>query len=914
MGRSNRDAFPPQYPTIAVGYHASSNSDSSDLESPIFGSPDGDGNSSRFRYQDDANNLYAPVAYQYPTSIYVEDSVATRPSDARIHHAQIPQMPSPTSATSGSEHGGELAGSHPSFSRNHVYFPMNASDHSGSRLPTAMPPPARMDSAEPFGQYSAYDDPYRSSMPMGGTRASHPSSPTSRQGSSKEISTVATVVACRQCRGRKIRCDSTRPSCNNCVRRKNECIYDAAPKRRGPDKRPGTRQRSCKKRPVDGSSPPPSKRKRKASSASTVTAAADHSTTGSTSLSIQSFHTMKEPQKATTPTRKRSSTSSDVSGSAAPYTHPRPIQPHPTPSASSAAPLRITTDLFRFSQPSPQSRTAQSGASSAYLPFAPSPYATVKEQPHSPFLQPAPAVSLEAPHRKFPVPSPPAASNQRTWWTIFLEQYPLNDIVSDLTYLFSDTGHWLCFLNLSFFLDMLWNAEERLKIQPAFILAGLAMAELMRSSESERGVNGRSRAAWLRDNAQTALRVAMSGGNGDWIDASLAEAALILVLYESSSHPEYHPERVAEALRVLDQILQAISVSTIDVMDRGVARFANNSVPIVSVEFRPHLQERTCTCVPPGSPPPDTSHSWTSPLAWDPAWSVNEIRNEECRRLSWSALSLATSYLIQCVAFDREMPTLELSNPANYAILFPGEISDRVSPAYCTPNSPSPKESVWALYCRSLLLWNFCHRLSNPQTNRALHQSDDEADALQECWNEAQAIQDSLEMHVCNYETGVAYLCEEYIYNVRMSVTQALRKMQGLSREISTTPGPLFTRKQARQWIEYQARVIKRVKLATYQLGGPQGYQLTRRPFQVTWFLNQFSVCMQIWTHDTGLMDAVELAKDLYVVVDVLNSLWPCKVNQTQTDDLRKQLTQACAIVGTSPPLPPAYATPLIRT
>jgi hypothetical protein len=35
---------------------------------------------------------------------------------------------------------------------------------------------------------------------------------------------------------------------------------------------------------------------------------------------------------------------------------------------------------------------------------------------------------------------------------------------------------------------------------------------------------------------------------------------------------------------------------------------------------------------------------------------------------------------------------------------------------------------------------------------------------------------------------------------------------------------------------------MKRVKLATYQLGGPQGHQLTRRPFQVSWFLNQFSV------------------------------------------------------------------------
>ena len=66
-------------------------------------------------------------------------------------------------------------------------------------------------------------------------------------------------------RSRKIRCDSTRPTCNNCTRRSNECEYDLVPKRRGPDKRPGTRQRSCKKRPADGSTPPRSKRKRTSS-------------------------------------------------------------------------------------------------------------------------------------------------------------------------------------------------------------------------------------------------------------------------------------------------------------------------------------------------------------------------------------------------------------------------------------------------------------------------------------------------------------------------------------------------------------------------------------------------------------------------------------------------------------------------
>lgn len=47
-------------------------------------------------------------------------------------------------------------------------------------------------------------------------------------------------------RARKIRCDAERPLCKNCRRRHEECVYDVRPKRRGPDKIPGARMRSCK--------------------------------------------------------------------------------------------------------------------------------------------------------------------------------------------------------------------------------------------------------------------------------------------------------------------------------------------------------------------------------------------------------------------------------------------------------------------------------------------------------------------------------------------------------------------------------------------------------------------------------------------------------------------------------------------
>jgi Fungal Zn(2)-Cys(6) binuclear cluster domain len=51
-------------------------------------------------------------------------------------------------------------------------------------------------------------------------------------------------------RTRKIRCDGAKPTCHNCSRRSTNggatCSYDSAPKRRGPDKTPGARQRTAR--------------------------------------------------------------------------------------------------------------------------------------------------------------------------------------------------------------------------------------------------------------------------------------------------------------------------------------------------------------------------------------------------------------------------------------------------------------------------------------------------------------------------------------------------------------------------------------------------------------------------------------------------------------------------------------------
>ncbi|KAG2153102.1 uncharacterized protein EDB93DRAFT_1102843 [Suillus bovinus] len=45
-------------------------------------------------------------------------------------------------------------------------------------------------------------------------------------------------VACDFCRGRKLRCDGTKPSCANCSTRTLKCVYKDHPRRRGPGKAP----------------------------------------------------------------------------------------------------------------------------------------------------------------------------------------------------------------------------------------------------------------------------------------------------------------------------------------------------------------------------------------------------------------------------------------------------------------------------------------------------------------------------------------------------------------------------------------------------------------------------------------------------------------------------------------------------
>ncbi|KIK02612.1 hypothetical protein K443DRAFT_131780 [Laccaria amethystina LaAM-08-1] len=901
-----------------------SSEDGSGVHSPVLFSTPYPGDSNSFRYQHDSTpNLhlsYNPTTYP-PT------------------HQQSPLLDSALEPPSAHRHPASA------FNNNFTRVDLHATRFTGSPVdfrhtapasyPRQSPIEADHNNVTPLVLPAVERTVSSSASPVASTSKSSPVATTGAE-TRKEIST--TVIACRQCRSRKIRCDSTRPVCNNCVRRSNECEYDAVPKRRGPDKRPGTRQRSCKKRPADGTVPPPPKRKRVTSGGGVATPPP------------------QVPQADLAPTRVKENFGDPNSkriSAGLPLSRYH-LEHHHHNHHVQSSDLRDRSVHFKHEVP--LSSTYRRPTHHQHPSSSGSPPYMYDQSHHHPYIKPpsafprqldvntfhSPAVDQGHEHRL----SPPnqgyqKGESERVWWEHILK-----------THTIENTSPHLSFIPSAFLFSQLQNegAPHPRSVQPAFILAALATAKLIKSSAVEEGGEGKRASLVLRADAGRALDDAWKGG---WVDVGLVEAAAILALFESCAHPEYTPDRFARSLVTLDELIRSLSLTSIDAHDRDVVRFPPGQVPVVLLDGGGEEGERKCSCiafmgdshtrtggaaggdshnvggnahsVSGGAGAGDSSTNSTCPptLPWDPAWTAREVRDEEIRRLCWGALVLVAGFSAQCAAFNKDMPKFFLMNPANYALLFPGEVFDRVSrPPTAISTSLSPKESVWALYCRSLLLWSFCTRDdaknfrtrddctrdaagSFPNRDDVFRTRDgavdeeQKAEDIQETWVEAQAIEDALDWHGCGLEVGVVYMCREIISN-----------LHGLDSGPKNTPGPLFKRKQAEEWLYYQDQVIQRVTATIHQLNSPEGYQLTRRPFRVTWFLNQLAICLMLWRNDRSLDDALKLAKSILQIVDVMNALWDCPANQQHSDALRQKLTEACRITAVEPPLPANYSVP----
>lgn len=232
-------------------------------------------------------------------------------------------------------------------------------------------------------------------------------------------------------------------------------------------------------------------------------------------------------------------------------------------------------------------------------------------------------------------------------------------------------------------------------MQPSFVLASLAVATFIQSSEQEGGAKGRAWAMRLRDEAQGSLEASL---NSRWIDESLVYASWVsdrgasqpcqtltidlqlCGFFEISAHPEHSTPRVRSAMSMLDSLIRALSLTAIDKDNPNVSTFARHSVPAV-----PSFSETQVHSPWNPSPHPNSSHLrtppspkhcgcaaftlghnspiaqqitplWLTTPAWKEEWTDAEIRKEECRRVVWSSMMLAaghSSYTTACSGFSQ---------------------------------------------------------------------------------------------------------------------------------------------------------------------------------------------------------------------------------------------------------------------
>ncbi|KAJ8501969.1 hypothetical protein ONZ51_g330 [Trametes cubensis] len=386
-------------------------------------------------------------------------------------------------------------------------------------------------------------------------------------------------VACVQCRGRKIRCDGAKPVCHNCSRRTenpNQCTYDTAPKRRGPDRVPGARQRSA-----GGPAEKPRRRRRPPP--------------------IESAgHTLESPQSASTSPIDYKSISYSPTG-----------HPYMTEHAG-VHPEGLT--IIHGAMTALSSRTGRSTRTPQAAAYEANPLGSpLSDMPQLVGYAVGVPVSLPPPlglagseeeyeygeggaggseHKAVIAPDPGLQFTRETWWDALLVLYATEgnenttqNITADLRAIFRASPYWLNFINLPRFFGSLLDPRARHGIQPSLILGALALSTFFRSHEGELGARGRARALKLRDQAQSALEASLSSR---WIDHSLVQAAWLIAFFEICAHPLHSTARVCSSMGMLDSLLRSMGLLLIDAEDPRVSIFTS-SVPSVADASAPRL-------------------------------------------------------------------------------------------------------------------------------------------------------------------------------------------------------------------------------------------------------------------------------------------------------------------------------------
>ncbi|KAE9405655.1 hypothetical protein BT96DRAFT_915878 [Gymnopus androsaceus JB14] len=839
-----------------------------------------------------SNEQFSPVTpvYTEPHSTYPFDSHIARESQNPSAYSSAPVIPSLPRRRDSHPLGISVP---PSMSNPSTYTPSTASPSD------SWPPTMKEDQSG--------DPPKKKSRREKPKIALAPDQPPTTQGKPR----ARVYVACLQCRNRKIRCDGAKPICHNCGRRSGggDCNYDAVPRRRGPDKTPGARQRMARELRQEMESDATTRRRRRRRDPEAPRHIAPTGQYGHISRSSN------EDALSTLPLNGSLSPTSSSDYSISP---------------SYLAPLSSLTSPLEGAR-------LYGGCSCHGLVQCPSsqPYVSSRTQP-LPFVEPT-SNFVELEHRLLDNVSPLVS---RGHITAVDENGEESDVVSDISsepsIRFSRKIWFESFMHLRFlfrssnycFFGTFFDPVKREQMQPSLILAALALAIFWQSSEIGQGSVGRTRALRLREEAQSALEASFNAGS---IDETLAQAAWLLALFEVCAHPEHSTARSVSAIVMLDSIIRCLALTVVDADDPNTSVFGSGQVPRIGeppssgwtatnghhayfsdVEHVYHTpvssttdtgsSRCSCASLTLGEHWPtslDHTPLWATTPRWDPTWSPGDIRKESSRRLCWSAISLAAGHLSYAAASQSHMPELFISDPGNYALLFSGE-------SICRSPSLSPsaaKDTVWALYDRSFLLWHICARV---RTDTSMSDVEKGQFAVK-AWLETDAIEKALNKHTCGIEKAYIFQGREYLFNTRMYISFEFQRYIPL---VNSDVNGFFHRKKAEEWLTHQAAVAERYMQGLHTITGNSNNSLARRPFFVFWFMSQVLRALRLWHCDNSLTIALDVCKAFLPAIDYLNALWPCEEQRQRYMHLRERLDSAFYTAGIPQPPPPNFSLP----
>ncbi|KAI1789635.1 hypothetical protein LXA43DRAFT_1152573, partial [Ganoderma leucocontextum] len=776
-------------------------------------------------------------------------------------------------------------------------------------------------------------------------------------------------VACAQCRGRKIRCDGAKPICHNCSRRTENphiCTYDTAPKRRGPDRVPGARQRAA-----GSNGDKPTRRRRRPPQDG-----ADQLFVDSQSVPVSPADAKSNPFSPTTQTF--------LSDAPAPhpdnltilqevgpgqYTRHRHGLPEPDRASMSGSVLRSHYPHSHTLTQAAACEALSLGSPLSDTPAAPLGYPTGAHDPHGRPLSRFTATDHqygyddsgageEEDKSVVIARDPDLQFTRETWWDALLSLYASEHgsgqqfyiapatasgmrettttrVTVDLRFIFRASPHWLHFINLPRFFGSLLDPRARHSIQPSLILGALALSTFFRSHEGELGSRGRERAMTLRDQAQSALEASL---NSRWVDHGLVQAAWLLAFFEICAHPLHSTARVRSSMDWLDSLLRSLNLLALDAGNPLTSVFTS-AVPTIPSSSPRRLRRPSPERIPPspaqestvavhewspnqpsGAANPSScdcitftlGHSWGmiqefAPLwdmtpTWQSEWTESDIRREECRRLVWSSVMLSAGHSSYTAARSED-------DVQQLFLMDPRNYAllfpgESLDYVDDAPDTPPPsKDSVWALYMRAMLLWNSCIQI---RTNNSIPEADKAQFALT-AWTEIDAIEDALGKHTCGIERSFLFQGRELLFNSRMVIAY---RFQRCLPQPTQHDNILFYRQKAEEWLTHHAILAKRLVHADYgSLTGLPTADLTKRPFLLFWFMALIERALTLWSYDRSLVFALDVAKALSQPVEYLMTLWPCAEQRRRWEGLQGKLNNSVFAAAVPVP-PPAVAIP----